>query len=243
MAIDPLLWYGVTKSMRLFHQTCILAAAVSSTALCLYSQTPASKGAAPAVDAPAVAPRASSSDYQAREKAGKVTIAAEFKAHFVPTPLATYTTEDYVTIEVGLYGEEGARLTLSPGDFSIRINGKKNALPAQSFVLVMSSLKDPEWTPPESSSSSSGKSKTSINTGGGGGQSDQGNLPPIVHMPAELQHAMNVRVQKAALAEGDRALPQAGLLFFSYRGQLKGIQSVELLYKGPAGTATVALHP
>ncbi|MBV8847913.1 MAG: hypothetical protein JO307_34295, partial [Bryobacterales bacterium] len=98
----------------------------------------------------------------------------------------------------------------------------------------------PEWAPPEPSSSKSGK--TSLSGGGGGG--GQGDPPPApAHMPPELQHAMIQRVQKAVLAEGERPLPQAGLLFFPYRGQAKGIRSVELIYKGPAGEVTLPLHP
>ncbi len=62
-------------------------------------------------------------------------------------------------------------------------------------------------------------------------------------MPPELVHAMTQHVLKTALPEGDRALPQGGLLFFEYRGKEKGIHSVELIYKGPGGAATLALHP
>jgi hypothetical protein len=216
----------------------VLAAASLSTVLCLSAQTAATKGA-PGSELQGLPPRSAPTDYQANGKAGSVTIAAEFSGHFVPTKEATYTTEDYVVVETGLFGEPDSRLTLSPGDFSLRINGKKMPSPAQSYVLVMSSLKDPEWSPPGSSSSSS-KSKTSVNGGGGG----QGDPPPApVHMPPELQHAMNVRVQKATLAEGDRPLPQAGLLFFPFRGQTKGLRSIELLYKGPVGEAAIALHP
>ncbi len=51
------------------------------------------------------------------------------------------------------------------------------------------------------------------------------------------------KVTKAALPEGDRLLPAAGLLFFKYSGQAKGIYSVELSYDGPAGKATLKLHP
>jgi hypothetical protein len=237
---DSRLWYCVTKRMRFATiRVGAVSAAIIGAAAYLYCQTAATK-AAPGSDSQGLPPRAGPTDYQAHGKAGPVTIAAEFSGHFVPTKEATYTTEDYVVVETGLFGEPEARLTLSPGDFSLRINGKKMASPAQSYVLVMSSLKDPEWSPPGSSSSPS-KSKTSVN-GGGGGQGDS--APPApVHMPPELQHRMNVRVQKASLAEGDRPLPQAGLLFFSYRGQTKGIRSVELLYKGPAGEATIALHP
>ena len=54
---------------------------------------------------------------------------------------------------------------------------------------------------------------------------------------------MQQHVQNAALPEGDRALPVAGLIFFKYGGLPKGIHSVELLYSGPAGKATVTLQP
>jgi hypothetical protein len=54
---------------------------------------------------------------------------------------------------------------------------------------------------------------------------------------------MQQRVQKTALPEGDRALPQAGLIFFPYRGKVDKIRSIELVYAGPAGTATLALQP
>ena len=225
------------------YQACILSAAAVGTALCVYSQTAAnpaaSKGAPAAVEAQPLAPRASPADYPAHAQAGAVTVAAEFSGHFVPTPEATYSTEDFVAVEVGLFGEPGTRLTLSPGDFSLRVNGKKMPSPAQPFGLVMLSLKDPEWAPPTPPPSK----KTSLNTGGGGGGQGDNLPPPPPHMPPELQHAMAVRAQKATLAEGDRPLPQAGLLFFPYRGQTKAIRSLELLYKGPAGQATLPLHP
>ena len=43
--------------------------------------------------------------------------------------------------------------------------------------------------------------------------------------------------------EGDRALPQAGLLFFLYRGKREGIHSIELIYSGAAGNSTLTLQP
>ena len=44
-------------------------------------------------------------------------------------------------------------------------------------------------------------------------------------------------------AEGERTLPQAGLIFFQYRGKTQSIHSIELIYAGPAGKATLALQP
>jgi hypothetical protein len=220
----------------------LLAAALLGAAIYLPAQTPA---AAPSSvpDAVPIPPRASPNDYQARTKAGTVTVAAEFKGHFVPAPAATYTTEDFVAVEVGLFGEPDAKLSLSPDQFSLRINGKKQAVPSQSVVLVLSSLKDPEWIPPEPVGGKGGGGKTSLSGGGGGGGGQGDPPPPPPKMPPELQRVMRQRVQKTALAEGERPLPQAGFLFFPYRGQPKSIQTIELLYKGPAGETTLELHP
>jgi hypothetical protein len=99
-------------------------------------------------------------------------------------------------------------------------------------------VKDPEWEPPAAPAS---KSKTSMG-GGGKGEQDSGPPPPVV-IPIGVQRAMAQRVQKAALPGGDRSLPQAGLLFFSYRGKTKNINSLELIYSGPAGKATLTLQP
>ena len=206
--------------------------------LCAQEQQPPAKDA-PANETKGLPPRLAPTDYQAQAHAGTVTIAADFVEHGIPTPQGVFSTEDYVVVEAGLYGPAQARLKLSANDFSLRINGKKVPLPSQPFGLVFSSAKDPSWEPPEAPSS---KSKTGISAGGGGGGADS--TPPApVHMPMPLQHVMQQKIQKAALPEGDRPLPQAGLLFFSYHGLGKGIYSVELIYNGPAGKATLSLHP
>jgi hypothetical protein len=182
-------------------------------------------------------PRAAPTDYQAHAKVGAFTVAAEFRGHSVPTPEALLSSEDYVVVEVGLYGPPDAHLTLSYQDFSIRINEKKTA-PAQPFTMVFKSLKDPDWEPPAQAA----KSKTSIGSGGGG-QSDLGSTPAVVHIPIALERTMELRVQKASLPEGDRPLPEAGLIFFQHHGKVTGIHSLELTYSGPAGKATLTLEP
>ncbi len=184
-------------------------------------------------------PRATPADYQAQGKAGNVTIAAEFMQHSVPKPEGPLSTEDYVVVEVGFFGQPGERLQLSVDDFSLRVNGGKKTLPGQPFGLVTSSLKDPEWSPPEESEPKQ-KSKGGLSTGGGGANDS---APPIVHVPIELRRAMAQYLQKAALAEGDRPLPQAGLIFFSFHAKTKGIRTLELIYNGPAGKTTLSLQP
>lgn len=215
-----------------------LSIGVLTTALCLCAQgqITASK-AAQISESKGMPPRAAPADYQTHVQVGAVTIAAEFMGHAVPTPDATFSTEDYVIVETAFFGPPDARIKLSFEDFSLRINEKKAPSPSQPYELVFHSLKDPEWQPPESTE---GKSKTSFGTGGKG---DSGSTPAPVHMPIQLQRTMEQRVQKAALLGGDRALPQAGLIFFQYRGKTEKIRSIELIYSGPAGNATLTLQP
>jgi hypothetical protein len=204
-------------------------------AACLFAQAPQPPGAQ------GLPPRVGPGDYQAQTKAGNVTIAADFVRHSVPTASGPLTSDGYVAVELGLYGPPDARMTISLDDFSLRINGKKAPLPAQPFGLVVPTLKDPEWIPPEAAEKP--KSKGGITGGGGGGGQQDSGPPPEVKIPIEVQRAMAQRTQKAALPLGDRALPQAGVIFFQYRGKAQGIESVELLYSGSAGKATLKLQP
>jgi hypothetical protein len=222
--------------MRLFPALTIgpLTAAVLIPTLLLAQAAP-SKDA----ESKGMPPRATPGDYQAHAQAGAITLAAEFAGHGVPTPEQALSTEDYVVVEVGLFGPPDARTTISRTDFSLRVSGKKTPLPSEPFALLFPSLKDPEWAPPTPAEP---KSKGGLTTGGGGGGGDNA-PPPPVHMPFELRRAMEQHVQKAVLLEGDRALPQAGLLFFRFHGKTDGIRSLELVYSGPAGTASVPLQP
>jgi hypothetical protein len=215
-----------------------LTIGILSAAICLYGQgqPPASTGAP--IEAKGLPPRATPGDYQAHVQAGTVTIAAEFAGHSVPTVQGPLTTEDFVVVETALFGAPDARMKISADDFTLRVNGKKAPLSSLPYGMVLSSAKDPEWAPPEPVKS---KSKTTL--GGGGGDQGDNAPPPPVKIPIEVQRAMAQRVQKATLPEGDRPLPQAGLIYFQYRGAAKSIHSVELIYAGPAGKATLALQP
>lgn len=198
------------------------------------AQDPQEKEAS-ASESKGLPPRATPGDYQAQAKVGALTIGAEFMSHSVPTPDAIYNTEDYVVVEVGLFGSSQAPLRVAVGDFSLRINGKKAALANQPVELALKSLKDPTWEPPKSEE----KSKTSIGNGG-----NAGDPPPATpKMPFELRRPMEQRVQRASMIVGDRPLPQAGLLFFEYHGKAQSIRSVELIYSGSAGNAALELHP
>jgi len=221
--------------MRFFSasRTSILIAA-----LCLFAhgQDTSSK-TEPLNEAKGLPVRPSPGDYQAQAKAGTVTIAADFDEHAVPTEDGTFSTDDYVVVEAAFFGPPDARLKISPGDFSLRINDKKTPAPNQPYELVFKTLKSPEYEPPSKSEAG----KTSFGTGGG--QTDPNAPPPPVHIPIEVRRTWQQHIQEAAMLEGERPLPQAGLLYFLYRGKTQSIHSLELIYSGAAGKAAVALRP
>src|ERR1017187_9442371 len=220
--------------MRLFP---VLKSGLWITALCLCAQgQDAPSKEAPVNESKGMPPRATPADYQTHAQAGTVTIAAEFTGHAVGTPQGSLTTEDCVVVEVGFFGPAEARAKLPIDDFSLRINGKKAALPGQPYGVVLSSLKDPEWEPPVKP-----EKKSSMSTDGGQGKGSDAPAPPKMTFPE--RRAMEQKVQKATLPEGVRALPVAGLIFFQYGGKTRGMKSLELIYEGPAGKATLTLQP
>jgi hypothetical protein len=205
-------------------------------ALCLSAQDKPTAPLLNPADVPRMTPRGGANDYQAHARVGAVSMGAEFMRHAVPTPQGEFSTEDYVVVEIGMFGAPGERARLSIEDFSLRVNGKK-AVPSLPPGVVMANLKDPSWEPPEAA-----KPKTAaVSTGGSGSSGDP--APPPPKMPMPLVHAMQIRVEKASLPEGDRALPEAGLLFFAYNGKTEKIKSVELIYSGSAGKVTLTLQP
>ena len=82
--------------------------------------------------------RATPAEYQFRAPAGMLTLCAEFMGHGVPTEEGgPYSTENYVVVEAALFGAPGAKIQLSYKDFSLRINGKKQAEPSQPYVTTV----------------------------------------------------------------------------------------------------------
>jgi hypothetical protein len=228
---------SVLAEMRCFRALGIGAIA---TAVCLCAGGQNAPGSKAQTEAKGLPPRVSPADYQAHAQAGSVTVAAEFKGHAVPTLQGTLSTPDYVAIETAVFGPPGARTTLAPDDFSLRINGKKTPLPSRPYGVVVETLTDPEWQPPESAAP---KSRTRLSSGGEREAGEPGEKPTPVVIPFPVRRAMAQRVQKAALPEGDRPLPRAGLIFFEYHGKTENIRSLELIYAGPAGKATLTLQP
>jgi hypothetical protein len=186
-----------------------------------------------------IPPRAAPADYQFHKQVGTLTIAAEFTGHAVGTPEGTLTSDDYVVTEMAMYGPPDARAQLAAADFSLRVNGGKKSIASQPYELVVKTLRDFQLEPTAAEQKEKSGSGSAISTGGQSSSS----TPPPYRVPDAVRHEWRQRLQKASLPEGGRALPQAGLIYFPYRGKTEKIQSLELTYAGPAGQFTIALQP
>lgn len=213
-----------------------LSAALGVAVLCIFGQEENPKES----QVRGLPPRVAATEYQSHGQAGSVMIGAEFDGHSIPTAEHIFSSEEYIVVEAGFFGPPGAHLTLSRDDFTLRIAGRKAPLASEPFELVMRSLKDPEWQPPKTDD---GKQSKGGLTTGGGGNDGADKLPPLPpKMPFPLKRAMELQVQHSMMEQGDRPLPQAGLLFFRYGGRPENIKGLELDYSGAAGKTTIELQ-
>src|SRR5579862_9490827 len=105
---------GYVSLKAVMQLTSVLKSSVWIGALCLcaHGQTTTPGTATAAGESKGLPPRISPAEYQAHAQAGRVTIAAEFTGHSIATPEALLSTDDYVVVEVGLFGAPNVNLKL-----------------------------------------------------------------------------------------------------------------------------------
>ncbi len=198
-----------------------------------------------------LAPRSRAEDYPAHARAGRLEIAAEFDFRTVSKGRDWFFLRDAIVVEAAVFGPDGEAAQVSPGQFSLRINGKGPALLPLPPGVVISQEK---WgqTPSLTVEAQGGR----VVFGGPeaaprfpgdprGPRSDPRPKPPKEDRRREdVGPALSPAefLQQAALPSGKRALPVAGYLYFPYRGKIRKIKKLELFYQGPEGGATIRLR-
>lgn len=196
-------------------------------------------------------------DYPAKLVAGPVTFGIENLGPGVPSPSGSIYLDQHIAIEVSAYSNGKAkRVALNSGHFTLRINGAKTLIPADTPGAVAASVKYPDWV-------SRGRLEGTAGVGDAGvifgrprsverfpgdprtQQQDGGvNRVPRVESPVGQQApemSTDEIIQRAALPEGDVALPASGCLFFPFHGKMKKIKKLELVYDGPLGRGSVLI--
>jgi hypothetical protein len=139
------------------------------------------------------------------------TMGAEYLVHSIPSPHGFYVVEEFLVVEIGVFGPKSAHLNVSADHFALRINGLKTAIGPASPGIIASGI-----------------------TMGRMPGNPQGN-------GSDDQMSIEDRIKRSAVPDGDLKTPFAGLLFFPFRGKTKSIKTMELLYQGPAGTIALKL--
>lgn len=207
------------------------------------------------LSAQGTAPKPEPTDYPAHTAADNgFTIAAEYLVHSIPSPNVSLVANDYLVVDVAVFGPAKAKLNLTGGNFLLRINGQKTAISPDAPSTVAISMKYSDWTQ---------RPTVSGGVGAGAGDvtwepstaprfpGDASGRPPLPN-PVPSQTDPNVpgkepeipieaRIQRVALESGIQILPKSGLLFFPWHGRMKSLKSLELIYQGPAGNITLKL--
>lgn len=195
-------------------------------------------------------------DYPAHITIGRVTIAAENLGPSVPTASGGIATRDYLSIEVAVFEDGlGHHAGLAHGQFALRINGSGTLLRPDSPSAVAASIKYPDWEQHPVLVGTAGIGDAGVMAGRPrpverfpgdhrpAEQTDRGPMPRIENPLGRTQDPASVDelVARAALPEGDTALPAHGCLYFPFRKKMKTIKKLELVYAGPLGEGTLRI--
>ncbi len=197
-------------------------------------------------------PRYKPADYPVHVQIGTVTIAAEYLVHSLPTPKGTLVARDYLVVEVAFFGPSFSRLNVAADNFSLRINGKGDPLTPELPGIVAQLIKYPETGGHPALTANGGiygadggavtvgpRAPQSRFPGDGNDRTASGGVPSVKEVDEE--NKVEFRVQSASLPEGEKALPCSGLVYFYFRGKMKNVHTIELLYTGAMGKTSLKL--
>lgn len=207
------------------------------SAACAYSQE-----ALPARPSPEAYPR--------QAQLGDLVLAAEYQGHGINAAERPFATPDYIVIELAVFPKAGQTVKINPGQFTLRLNGKKSVLFPATPSMVAASLQYPNSEGYRGIEASGGIGNAGVILGGPGRSprfpGDPGGAYPRVGvgMPGPAETPMNdapEAVVRLGWADSEVARPAAGYLYFPYSGKLAKIKTMELLFQGESGQSSLLL--
>lgn len=198
-------------------------------------------------------------EYAARARVGSFIVAAENLGPSIPNAAGGIYLQDYLVIEAAIFPVGGEkRSTLAQANFGLRVNGSRSVLRPDPPAFVAAAIKYPDW-----------ERQREVVAGGqmGNAQVILGRRDPVERFPGDRRpteqrrpvpnpvprvdspveqkrddESVERQVRRAALPEGDVALPVAGCLYFPYKGKASKIKTLELVYEGALGAATLRIR-
>jgi hypothetical protein len=200
-----------------------------------------------------IANRPEPAGYPVHGSSADAAIGAEYLVHSFSGKKGTYIARDHLVVEIGVFPSK--ELMVSSGHFTLKVNGKKQALFAQPPQFVAAGLKWEDWEHRRRMDVFAGSGDATIGVGPGSEPRFPGDnrrrpmpAPPKAPQPEHESVGRNGNPEKAeevvietALVEGPTAFPIAGHLYFPFKGKPKSIKSLELIYSGPGGSGGITL--
>jgi len=218
--------------MRVFTVLALLSAS------CLYSETEHKDKA---------------TDYPVHGMVGKVAIGADYLIHSIPAGDQTLLAKDFLVVEVAVFPAFAQPVTIDGNTFTLRLNGAKFPLASSAPGFVAASLKYPDWE----------QHPTTVASGGVGNAGVTIGPPTVARFPGDPNASHPVPrgpsaeerngversdpesaeevITRTALIEGQTDHPVSGFLYFPYKGKIKSLKSVELIYQSKDGSVTFKL--
>jgi hypothetical protein len=192
-------------------------------------------------------------DYPIHAIAGKVAIGADYLIHSIPAGDQTFLAKDFLVVEVAVFPAPDQLVTIDGNTFTLRLNGAKLPLASIPPGFVAASLKYPDWEQHPTTQVSGGVGNAGVTIG----QPTVARFPgdpnashPLPRGPSaeerngvertEPESAGEV-IARTALLDGHINHPVSGFLYFPYKGKIKSLKSIELIYQSKDGSVTLKL--
>jgi hypothetical protein len=187
-------------------------------------------------------------DYEAHAQANNMAIGAEYTVHSFSRGEQMYLAKDYLLVEVALFPAKGTTFDVQHSEFSLRINGK-NEIGASAPNMVIDDMRHPEFQPAGPIAQASGGMNGHDVIIGGPPQdhpfpgstvptSPNPQPRPPLEIPKDNPSGVKAEpvdpyklLMETALEEGQHHAPISGFLYFHFRGNIKSIKTLELVYQ------------
>jgi len=190
--------------------------------------------------------------------AGNVGIGADYLVHSIPAGSQTFFARDYLVVEVAVFPAFAQPVTIDGNTFKLRLNGQKFPLSSVAPGFVAASLKYPDWEQHTNAEVSAGVGDTGVILGRpplvgrfpGDPIPSQTRLPRSPRAPSadqlngverEAPESAEDAIARTSLVEGRAGHPVSGFLYFLYKGNVKSLKSVELIYQSKEGPVALKL--
>jgi len=216
----------------------VLTALALLSAACLYAETEHKDQAA---------------DYPFHAMSDKVAIGADYLIHSIPAGDQTLLAKDFLVIEVAVFPAFAESVTIDGNTFTLRLNGAKVPLASIAPGFVAASLKYPDWEQHPTTQVAGGVGNAGVTIGPptvARFPGDPNASHPLPRGPSheerngvdrtEPESADDV-IARTALLEGRTDHPVSGFLYFPYKGKIKSLKSIDLIYQSKDGSVILKL--